>query len=297
MFFDRRNDATSNSKTLVICCEGNAGFYEIGMISTPIELGYSILGWNHPGFGGSTGVPYPKAELNAAEAVFDFATNELGFDEQNILIYGWSIGGFPASHLARSHPNIKGLIIDASFDDIMPLALPRMPVILSPVVHWTIRNHVNLQVSQELAGYAGPIRIIRRTEDEIIADPPGDLKSNRGNYILKDLIQHRFPELLDNAESVKALDDWIDKSHARDTTSAVAAMLAKSDFVIPENLDALSIEAKKQLVVKIADHYLTDFKSSHCTQLPASLFQLPWSHSPRPIRGSSEEPQSKQKAL
>ncbi|CAG7826806.1 unnamed protein product [Allacma fusca] len=296
MLFDRRNDATPNGKTLVICCEGNAGFYEIGMISTPIELGYSILGWNHPGFGGSTGVPYPKTELNAAEAVFDFATKELGFKEENILIYGWSIGGFPASHLARSHPNIKGLILDATFDDIMPLALPRMPVILSPVVQWTIRHHVNLQVSQELAGYPGPIRVIRRTEDEIIADPPGELKSNRGNYLLKDLIEQRFPELMDNPESAKALDDWIGKSHARDTTSVVAVLLAQSDFVIPENLDELSIEAKKQLVVKIADHYLSDFKSSHCTQLPSSLFQIPWSHSPRPVPSSSIESQLKQKA-
>ena len=38
----------------VICCEGNAGFYEIGAMGTPIDLGYSVLGWNHPGFAGST---------------------------------------------------------------------------------------------------------------------------------------------------------------------------------------------------------------------------------------------------
>jgi hypothetical protein len=38
---------------LVICCEGNAGFYEIGIMSTPIGSGYSVLGWNYPGFGWS----------------------------------------------------------------------------------------------------------------------------------------------------------------------------------------------------------------------------------------------------
>ena len=56
------------------------------------------------------GVPYPPAELNAAEAVFDFAVNSLGFKEEQIVLYGWSIGGFPATHLARSHPNVKGLV-------------------------------------------------------------------------------------------------------------------------------------------------------------------------------------------
>ena len=44
----------ANGSVLVICSEGNAGFYEIGVMVTPLEAGYSVLGWNHPGFGGST---------------------------------------------------------------------------------------------------------------------------------------------------------------------------------------------------------------------------------------------------
>lgn len=44
----------ANGDILVITCEGNCGFYETGIISTPLNKGYSVLGWNHPGFGGST---------------------------------------------------------------------------------------------------------------------------------------------------------------------------------------------------------------------------------------------------
>lgn len=44
----------TNGDILVITCEGNCGFYETGIISTPLNKGYSVLGWNHPGFGGST---------------------------------------------------------------------------------------------------------------------------------------------------------------------------------------------------------------------------------------------------
>lgn len=63
MFVDRRNNSkqetgkkspNSNGDILVVCCEGNAGFYEIGIMTTPLDAGYSVLGWNHPGFGGST---------------------------------------------------------------------------------------------------------------------------------------------------------------------------------------------------------------------------------------------------
>lgn len=44
----------NNGKYLVICCDGNASFYEIGCFQIPIENGYSALGWNYPGFGQST---------------------------------------------------------------------------------------------------------------------------------------------------------------------------------------------------------------------------------------------------
>lgn len=53
MFVDNRAEST-RGKTLIICCEGNSGFYEIGIMMTPVKAGYSALGWNHPGFVGST---------------------------------------------------------------------------------------------------------------------------------------------------------------------------------------------------------------------------------------------------
>ena len=41
---------SSNGERLVITCEGNAGFYEAGMVNVPLGAGYSVIGWNHPGF-------------------------------------------------------------------------------------------------------------------------------------------------------------------------------------------------------------------------------------------------------
>ena len=44
IFIDNRGK-TSYGNTLVVCCEGNCGFYEIGITTTPIAAGYSTLGW------------------------------------------------------------------------------------------------------------------------------------------------------------------------------------------------------------------------------------------------------------
>ncbi len=100
-------------------------------MGTPLEAGYSVLGWNHPGFGGSTGSPFPLNDINAIDVVINFAVEKLGFKLNEILLFAWSIGGFPASWVAMQYPDIKGLVLDASFDDILPLAESKMPQTLS----------------------------------------------------------------------------------------------------------------------------------------------------------------------
>lgn len=171
MFVDNRATTDSNNgRTLVICSEGNAGFYEIGIASTPLDLDYSVLGWNHPGFAGSTGQPFPDQDRNAVDAVISYAINELNFAVQDILLFGWSIGGYSTIYGAVRFPNVKGIVLDASFDDIVPLALPRMPQSISGIVEFAVRKYANLNNSELLKQYNGPVHIVRRTEDEIIAE-------------------------------------------------------------------------------------------------------------------------------
>ena len=55
-------------------------------------------------------MPYPSNEKYAAEAIFDYATTVLGFREEDIVLYAWSIGGYPASYLAARHSKVKGLV-------------------------------------------------------------------------------------------------------------------------------------------------------------------------------------------
>ena len=52
----------------------------------------------------------------------------------NIIVLGWSIGGFTATWLALTYPEIRGLVVDATFDELEPLAVPRMPAFMSGVV-------------------------------------------------------------------------------------------------------------------------------------------------------------------
>lgn len=116
------------------------------------------------------GRPYPDQDKNAINAVIQFAIHKLGFLPEQILMFGWSIGGYSSIYAATLYPEIKGLLLDATFDDVLQLALPRMPQCISGIVRIAIRQYVNLNNAELMNSYSGPVLLVRRTEDEIISE-------------------------------------------------------------------------------------------------------------------------------
>ncbi|XP_054935810.1 phosphatidylserine lipase ABHD16A isoform X2 [Physeter macrocephalus] len=291
MFVDRRGRAEPQGQKLVICCEGNAGFYEVGCVSTPLEAGYSVLGWNHPGFAGSTGVPFPQNEANAMDVVVQFAIHRLGFQPQDIIIYAWSIGGFTATWAAMSYPDLSAVILDASFDDLVPLALKVMPDSWRGLVTRTVRQHLNLNNAEQLCRYQGPVLLIRRTKDEIITTTvPEDIMSNRGNDLLLKLLQHRYPRVMAE-EGLQAVRQWLEASSQLEEASIYSRWEVEEDWCLsvlhsyqaehgpefPWSVgEDMSPEGRRQLALFLAQKHLHNFEATHCTPLPAQNFQMPW---------------------
>ncbi|XP_061675745.1 phosphatidylserine lipase ABHD16A isoform X2 [Syngnathoides biaculeatus] len=291
MFVDRRGGGGVKGRTLVICCEGNAGFYEVGCMNTPLEGGYSVLGWNHPGFGGSTGVPFPQNEANAMDVVIQFAVHKLHFQLNNIVIYAWSIGGFTASWAVMSYPEIQSVVLDASFDDLLPLALKVMPDSWRPLVQYTVRQYINLNVSEQLLKYQGPVLLVRRTRDEIITtSSPEDVMSNRGNDLLLKLLQFRYPKIM-MKEGVQVVRQWLSAStHVEEAsvysgyqvdddwcTSVLLSYQMDTDVQFPWNVgEDMTVEGKQQLALFLARKHMRNFETTHCTPLPASEFHSAW---------------------
>lgn len=289
MFIDRRG-STPNGDYLVIGCEGNGGFYEIGTILTPLEAGYSVLGWNHPGFGGSTGIPYPDQDVAAIDAVVKFAMDKLEFAPSQIVIYGWSIGGFTATWAGMRFPNIHGLVIDASFDHILPLARGTFPGFMYPFIEMAVKQHFDLDNSRHLKQYQGPILIIRRSQDEVIAsDPYNSPPTNRANQLLIDLLKQRFPVLI-NDRAVAVLREYLG-GDARYQEGVLKRYSVNNNTCLRLLLDHLNSNQKSypinigpdldnvtrdQLVLFLAFKFMIDYDSVHCAPLPARYFSRPW---------------------
>lgn len=98
-----------------------------------------------------------------------FAIQKLGFQPENIVLFGWSIGGYSSMVAAARYPDIRGTVLDATFDDVMKVAIPFMPSSFSSIVRIAISEYANLNNTVLVDHYTGPILLIRRTEDEIMA--------------------------------------------------------------------------------------------------------------------------------
>lgn len=255
MFVDKRKD-TNRGQTVIVCCDGNSGFYEIGVMTVAAEAGYSAVGWNHPGFGGSTGEPYPRDECIAIDTVMQFTIHKLGFQPENIILMGWSIGGFPACWAAANYPDVKAVILDATFDDLLPLAVARMPKSWASLVSEAISSHVNLNVGEELIKYKGPVAIIRRTLDEIIALEEGVVGTNRGNNLLMKLLKYRHSNVIGASQEL-AIREYLALQEPQKTE--VLSEMRHS----PNDND----KAAAMLITR----YLKDFRTTHCTPMPPDM--------------------------
>ncbi|VDK66504.1 unnamed protein product [Onchocerca ochengi] len=273
MFVDRREQG-ENGDILVITCEGNAGFYEAGIMPTPLALNYSVLGWNQPGFGESSGMPTPKQTIASIDVVIQYAIHKLGFAENQIVIYAWSIGGFPATWAAANYSNIRALILDATFDDLLPLAEAKMPTSWAPLVEFIIRTYFDMPIALQLASYHGPVTLIRRTHDEMIITAEGTnderLASNRANNLLKSLLRARHSNLM-NDDAELAVDIWLSATPLERISMVNACPLTST----MDSTESLTKQDQNILIYCLCSKYLIDFDSSHNTPLDLSLFTIP----------------------
>lgn len=303
MFVDRRKKCTGQAERrgnqLVVCCEGNVSFYEWGCLFTPLRTGYSVLGWNHPGFAGSTGHPYPQNDANAVDVVIQYATQRLGFRIQDIVMYGWSLGGYSATWVAMNYPALGALILDATFDDLLPLALNVMPKSWKKLVVRTVKQHFNLNVAEQLCKYDGPVLIIRRTKDEVITTCPmgledqiTNLRCNRANQLLIQLLEHRYPDIMSH-ESLEAVYEWLKAANSNQEETAYRRYKINDEWCLKELQDYksslgykvgfpwrvgkfIASKEKKQMAVFLARKHLKNVEATHWSLLKPNDFQMPW---------------------
>lgn len=76
--------------------------------------GFDVMGYEYPGNGYTPGVGTEAKVYQAAEAAYNYLVHKLHKDPNKIILYGFSLGGGPAVHLATSYP-VAGLVLQCVF--------------------------------------------------------------------------------------------------------------------------------------------------------------------------------------
>ena len=121
-------NATSKFKTILFF-HGNAGkldnrIYKLNELAK-LDLNYLIIAYR--GFSGNKGNPTEMGLYKDAKAAKDWLNNQ-GIDDQNIILYGESLGTGVATHLAQKK-NYAGIILETPFTSMVDAAKTFYPYI------------------------------------------------------------------------------------------------------------------------------------------------------------------------
>lgn len=99
-------------RPLIIYFHGNAGnlYHRFEYVQRLYEMNQDILLVSYRGYGKSTGKPNEKGIYMDGEAAANFAINELGYKEREVIIFGRSLGTTVAVQISQ-HKNFKKVIL------------------------------------------------------------------------------------------------------------------------------------------------------------------------------------------
>jgi abhydrolase domain-containing protein 17 len=141
----------------ILFCHGNGE--DLGSVSTYLEdyhkHGYAILSWEYRGYGYSGGEPDEPTTYADAEMVLEWL-RQRGVPLRNIILYGYSLGGGPATELARRQ-EVGGLVLEAAFVSAYRV-----------MTRWPLVYGDKFKNLEKLPAVKCPVLVLHGTEDEMI---------------------------------------------------------------------------------------------------------------------------------
>jgi esterase/lipase len=118
-FMKNNSTNTITKNKCILFFHGNAGNISFRMyyIEKLYEAGFSLLFFDYPGFGLSTGSPNEEICVECAEKFYQYLLNKKKYINSDIIFYGESIGGAIAASTSEKN-KIKYLILQSTFTNI-----------------------------------------------------------------------------------------------------------------------------------------------------------------------------------
>ncbi|UCD55652.1 MAG: alpha/beta hydrolase [Candidatus Omnitrophota bacterium] len=180
----------SNDKAgfTIIFCHGNAGniSHRLEKIALFYKLGLNVFIFDYRGYGKSEGSPSEPGLYKDVDAAYKYLVEKRKVPENNIILYGESIGGAVAVNLAAKN-EVGALITEETFTSIKDMIKIYYPLI----PHFIISS--KLDSVSKIKNIKSPKLIIHSIDDEIVpfrlgeklfdaAKPPKKFLKIRGSH-------------------------------------------------------------------------------------------------------------------
>jgi hypothetical protein len=130
------------------------------------DMGLSVLLISYRGYGKSDGEFPAEAKMYAdAEAAWDYLVTKRRVDPSNIFVYGHSLGGAVAIHLAVEHPDAGGLIVESSFTSIVDMAYLEPVYRIFPL---SLMVHQRFDSRKKVRQLKVPVIYLHGTQDALV---------------------------------------------------------------------------------------------------------------------------------
>jgi uncharacterized protein len=154
-----------NAKWTIHYSHGNAGHAGARLNLVHLwqkHLGASVLIYDYPGYGHSTGTLDEASCYAAGQACYDWLRSVKKVPPEQIVIYGKSLGCAPATEMAMRNPH-RALMLMAPFCSIPDMAAEMFPIFPT---RWMART--KFDNAAKLAEYKGVLLIGHGTEDPVV---------------------------------------------------------------------------------------------------------------------------------
>nr|WP_298926743.1 alpha/beta fold hydrolase [uncultured Allomuricauda sp.] len=156
-----------NPKGLLLYFHGNAGdLSRWGEIASSfVDLQYDVLVMDYRSYGKSTGKLSENALYADAQLFYEYALKT--YSDEDIIVYGRSLGASIATHLASNHTPSK-LILETPFYSLLDVAQDRFPILpIKQVLKYKMTSFKYIQKVK------APIRIFHGTTDNVVSYESG----------------------------------------------------------------------------------------------------------------------------
>ncbi|MEM8929591.1 MAG: alpha/beta hydrolase [Acidobacteriota bacterium] len=127
------------ARMTVLYCHGNSGnIAERTAVFTALRrLKVHLFAFDYRGYGRSEGTPSKDGVCADARAALDWVVDNRGVAHHQLVVFGHSLGGAIAIDTTAQRPEVAGLVVQASFTQVVDMARHRYPDL---PVHWIAKN-------------------------------------------------------------------------------------------------------------------------------------------------------------